>query len=67
MHENTQTAQLALTLPRDVRAQWHALAMTHGLRPAGLARALLHAVDTDPAAAQALATAAEEVTRSRDH
>lgn len=67
MTQNLQNAQsqLTLTLPRDVRAQWHALAMTHGLRPAGLAVAMLHAVDTDPATAHALGTAAEEVRR--DH
>lgn len=59
-------SQLTLTLPRSTRAQWHATALGLGLRPAGLARALLLAVDTNPAAAQALATAAEEVTRSRD-
>lgn len=60
-HSPQPITQLTLTLPRADRARWHALAMTHGLRPAGLAQAVLHAVDNDPDLARAIARAAEEL------
>lgn len=61
MNSTQMPTQLTLTLPRDVRATWHATAMRLGLRPGQLATAVLMALAASPAAVAALAEAAEEV------